>query len=148
MLYVYEFEVFESEGSLLAFPFDFGGGTQGDTEKEIAEMAADWLRVDIEHRLIHGIALPEATFGNKPKHGGRILLVAIEVSLDTIDAVAAHEAADMLGVSRGRITQMVSSGVLEGFRKGRDAYVTVDSIEARLADTPTAGRPRKELAKA
>ena len=143
MLYTYEFEVFESEGWFVALPFDMDGGTQGKDIKEVILMAADWLRMDIEYRLMHDVTIPEATFGNEPKEGGRILLVAIEVSLETIDAVPAYQAAEMLGVSRGRVTQMVTAGLLEGFRKGRDAFVTLGSINARLVDTPKAGRPRK-----
>lgn len=50
MFYVYEFEVFEDEGWFLACPFDFLGGTQGETFAEACEMAADWLRVECEHR--------------------------------------------------------------------------------------------------
>ncbi|MDR2714689.1 MAG: helix-turn-helix domain-containing protein [Coriobacteriales bacterium] len=146
MHYVYEFEIYESEGKLVALPFDMNGGTQGGTPREAAFMATDWLRLDIEHRLMNGLEIPKATFGNEPQQNGRILLIAIEASLDTISAVAAYKAADMLGVSRGRVSQMVSAGLLDGFRKGRDAFVTTDSIAARLAERPKAGRPSKKLA--
>lgn len=146
MLYVYEFKIEKTEGALLALPYDFDGGTQGKDERELAELAADWLRVEIEQRLIQEEPIPKATFG----HGdARSLIVAVEVSLDTINAVPAYEAAELLGVSRGRVSQMVSAGLLSGFRKGRDAFVTKDSIQARKANTPKAGRPpRKELASA
>lgn len=142
MLYVYEFEISKGNEMLVAYPFDFEGATQGKDEREVAEMAADWLKLAIEDCLMHGKALPEATFGNEPRHGGRTLIVAVEASLNTVDAVPAHKAAEMLGVSRGRVSQMVSAGLLEGFRKGRDAFVTQDSIDARLRELPKAGRPK------
>ena len=144
MLYIYEFEVFQSEGYLVAIPFDFDGATQGRNEKEVAEMAADWLKLEIEYRLIDNQKIPEASFGNEPQKGGRSMIVAVEASLDTINAVQAYQAADMLKVSRGRVSQMLSVGLLKGFRKGRDAFITLDSINARLNEMPKVGRPRQK----
>lgn len=145
MLYVYEFELFkEEDGWILAFPFDFNGGTQGADVAEATEMAADWLKLEIEHRLMNGEDIPEATLGHEPlREGGRILLVAIEASLDTVPAVTASEAAELLGVSRARVSQMLKAGLLKGFRKGRDSFITRYSVDARLREKPKAGRPKK-----
>ena len=80
-----------------------------------------------------GRDIPEATFGHEPTHeDGRILLVAVEASLDTVPAVTASEAAELLGVSRARVSQMLKSGLLMGFRKGRDSFITRYSVDARL----------------
>lgn len=144
MLAIYEFELFQDEGWVLAFPFDFEGGTQGSSIKEACEMAADWLKGEVEHLLMTRQALPEATFGNVPVHGGRIAIVAVQADLDSIDTVAACDAAKMLGVSRARVSQMLSAGQLEGYRKGRSTFVTRASVEARLAESPKPGRPKKE----
>ena len=38
---------------------------------------------------------------------------------------------------------MLDSGILTGYRKGRRTYVTVESIAARLTDTPRSGRPKR-----
>lgn len=144
MMAVYEFELFEDDGFVLAFPFDMEGGTQGATWKEAAEMAADWLKGELEHFLMVGEPLPKATFGHEPVHeGGRVAIVAVEASLASIDTVRATEAARRLGVSNSRVSHMLKSGLLEGFREGRDTFVTAASIEARLAEHPKAGRPRK-----
>jgi len=145
MLYVYEFEIVRGEKYLLALPFDFDGGTQGEDEREVSEMAADWLKAELEHRLMNNISIPKAILGHLPREQGRILVVAVEASLDTIDAVSAAEAADMLGVTRGRVSQMCKSSLLDWYRKGRDVLVTLDSIHARLADTPKVGRPKKRI---
>lgn len=147
MLGVYEFELFEEDGSVCAFPFDLEGGTCGRDWKEAAEMAADWLKGELEHALMAGRTPPEATFGHLPEHeGGRVAIVAVEADLRDVKAVSGARAADMLGVSRPRVSQMVASGLLEGWREGRDLRVTLDSIEERLAEAPKAGRPRREAA--
>lgn len=143
MLSVYEFELFEDEGFTLAFPFDMEGGTQGRDMKEASEMAADWLKGEMEHRMMAGEPIPEATFGNEPRRGGRVAIVAVDANLDSVETVTASGAAEMLGVSRPRVSQMLASGLLEGYRKGRSAFVTLDSVKARLAESPKAGRPRK-----
>ena len=51
----------------------------------------------------------------------------------------------MLGVSRGRVSQMLAAGQLEGFRRGRAMFVTRESVKARLAEAPKAGRPHREV---
>lgn len=129
-----EFELFESEGFVLAFPFDIEGATQGTTFEDAAEMAADWLKGMAEHWLMTGEEPPKPTFGNLPQHGGRVILIGVDVSLDAIPSVSASEAASMLGVSRSRITQMLESGALVGWRDGRNTRVTVDSVNARIEE--------------
>ena len=143
MLHVHEFEVFEEDGLLVALPFDFDGGTQGKDTREVAEMAADWLKTEIEQRIINCEEVPNATLGHVPERdSGRILIVAVDADIDTVDAVSASEAARMLGVSNGRVSQMVKGGQLQGFKKGRDAFVTRASIEQRIFEAPKAGRPK------
>ena len=60
--------------------------------------------------------------------------------------VSAAEALRMLGVSAGRVTLMLDSGILQGYRRGRRTYVTVEFIEKRAASHPSAGRPRTHTA--
>ena len=52
----------------------------------------------------------------------------------------------MLGVSTGRVTLMLDSGILQGYRRGRGTYVSVESIERRAATHPGIGRPRAHAA--
>lgn len=144
MLHVYEFEVFESEGWLLAFPYDMDGGTSGKDFKEVCEMAADWLQIDMEHRALHDLPFPEATFDNEPQHGGRNIVVAVNANKDTVPKVLPSAAARMLGVTPGRVTQMMDAGQLEWFEHDGRKWVTTYSVEARLAEAPKAGRPKKE----
>lgn len=147
MVHVYEFEIFPEDGWFVAVPFDFDGATEGRDFGDACEMAGDWLRVTVEDAAMHGKALPAPTFGNGPRHeGGRVIAFATDAGLDTVRKVTASEAARMLGVTPGRVTQMLDAGRLEGWREGHRTWVTVDSVEARLAESPKAGRPKKEPA--
>lgn len=137
MLYVFEFElVEEGDGWVVSYPFDFEGATQGFGLAEASEMSADWLKAMLEHRIMTGESIPDATLGNAPKRGGRVLLVAVEASLETVGVVSAKDAAEMLGVTKGRVSQLLKAGKLLGYRKGRDVFVTTDSVNARLEYMP------------
>lgn len=131
MFYMEEFEVYESEGLYIAIPFDFDGGTQGESLKDASEMAWDWLRTELEYRMMGGDDIPEPTVGNEPKRGGRVVLIATNVSLSDVKTVSAATAAEMLGLTRGRVSQLFKAGLLSGYKSGRDLMITVDSINAR-----------------
>ncbi len=146
MVHVYEFEVYESEQRLLASPFDFEGGTEGHDMREVAEYAADWLKLEIEFRAMEGTPLPEPTFDNEPRHGGRIMWVAVDAGLHTIPRMTAAEAARALGVSPSRVSHMIRDGLLEAFKYGHNTWVTRYSVEARLRERPSAGRPKRKPA--
>ena len=79
-----------------------------------------------------GAGTDAEALGNEPEHGGRVILVGVDVTRDAIPTVSASEAAERLGVSRPRVTQMLASGALVGWRDGRNTRVTVDSVNARL----------------
>lgn len=144
MFFMAEFELFESEGTILALPFGLEGGTEAPTFEEAAAMAADWLRGEVEHWLMAGACPPSPTLRNEPLRGGSVCLIGVSSSLEAIDTMTASEAAQALGVSRPRISQMIKSGRLEGFTKGHATFVTVASVRARLAAHPRAGRPRRQ----
>lgn len=148
MLHVYEFEVFEDDGMLLAVPYDMNGGTQGRDMREVAEMAADWLQLEMEHRAMRNLPFPEATFGNTPRNGGENMVVAVSAGIETVPRMTMAEAARRLGVTRGRASQMVSSGQLETLELDGRTWVTGYSVDARIAERPKAGRPKKEHARA
>lgn len=145
-LSTYEFEVTLDDGWYIAEPYDLDGGTQAETFEELCENTADWLRTMVEHYAMRGIELPAPTFGNEPRHGGSNIVVAVQAGLETVDRVTAAEAARMLGVSPGRVSQMLASGKLDGWREGHSSYVTRASVEARMASRPAAGRPKMAAA--
>ncbi len=149
MLHVYEFEIFEDEGWMLAFPYDMDGGTQGKDFGEACEMAAGWLKDEMDHRAMHDLPFPDATFGNEPAHeGGKTVIVAVDSDKAAIPRMTAAAAADMLGVTPGRVSQMMAAGKLETFEDDGRIWVTRASVEARKAMAPKAGRPKKKAAMA
>lgn len=141
MTHVYEFEVFQCEGVYAVLPFDFDGATEGEDLRDAAEMAVDWLRLTIEDHALRGRDLPVPTFGNAPRHGGTIMLVAVEAGLNTVPRVTPAEAARALGVTPGRVSQLMAAGKLERFEAEGRTWVTCYSLEARLAERPGPGRP-------
>ncbi|MCI8366492.1 MAG: helix-turn-helix domain-containing protein [Eggerthellaceae bacterium] len=143
MQYTYEFEMWRGERQWCIAPFDFDGATQGEDVGDACESAADWLRETILDRIMAGRPLPTPGFDNQPRHDGVRVIVSVDVSLDQVGRISAAEAARELGLSRPRITAMVNSGKLDGWREGRNLWVTRASVEARKADTPKAGRPKK-----
>ena len=138
----YEFEVFKGDGFLVALPFDLGGGTQGEDFDDLCDSVVDWLKMTLEDYDMRGVEPPEPTYGHEPEHGGKIVVFAVQAGRETVDKVSASEAARLLGVTQGRVSQMLSSGLLDGWRDGRNTYVTVDSITARLKET--SGRGTRE----
>ena len=146
MTCIYEFEFFEEDGAVVALPFDMDGGTMGENLNSAVAMASDWLREMGNYALIDGTALPTPTFGNVPQHGGTVIAVSAVCSLDAIPAVTASEAANMLGVTRQRVSQMCRSGLLTCWHRGSRLMVSIDSIDARKREAPKAGRPKKETA--
>ena len=144
MFYLCEFELYKDGKYVIAEPFGLGSGTFGEGREDALESAADYMRVVIEDVLIEGKEIPEPTFGNAARHGGMVVVLAVECSLEKVDAVTASEAARMLNLSRARVTQMCDSGKLQSWKDGSRRMVTRDSVKARLAEQPKAGRPRKE----
>lgn len=145
MQYTYEFEMWHGEKEWCIAPFGIPVITQGCDIEDACDSAADLLRETVRDYLLHGETPPKPTFNNTLQHNGIRVVVSVDASLDDIGKVSASEAARLLGVSRARITTMVSNGLLEGWREGRNSWVTTASIEARLAEPHNAGRPKKAL---
>ena len=140
-MYVCEFE-FERDGDfILCWPFFPGriDGTQGEDFDDAVEMAADWLKTIALDYLMRGKEVPKLPLGNEPTRGGNIVTVAVEASLAAVPAVTAQEAAGLLGVSSARVNQLAKAGYLDSWRVGCTRMVSIESIQARLADERRAG---------
>lgn len=131
MLYLYEIEIFKDDDYYIAVPFDFEGATEGFSKQECLEMAADLLTSEIQHRLMHRDNLPEPTIDNSPQYEGKIYSLAIDTGIGAIPRMLKSEAARTLGISQGRVTQLVKSGKLETFSYQGREYVTKASVDAR-----------------
>ena len=136
MVYVWEFEFFDSGGMVDAVPCGSlgGGGTFGSDLNDAIASAADFLACMVDDHLMGGVDLPAPDFGHEPQNGGKIIAVAVSRELGDIPAITAADAARMLGVSSARVSQLIGAGLLESWR---------DGTEARLADSPKAGRPEE-----
>ncbi|MBR2835662.1 MAG: helix-turn-helix domain-containing protein [Coriobacteriales bacterium] len=143
MIFIREFELFENEGMTLAIPHDMPGGTEGYNFQDAIEMAADWLRMMAEDALIRGVDLPGGNLGQEPEHGGKMVIIAIQADLKNVPSITALEAAQKLGISQARVKQLCDSGLLESWKIGRTRMVSLDSVNARLAEQPKAGRPKQ-----
>lgn len=131
MLYLYEIEIFKDDDCYIAVPFDFEGATEGFSKQECLEMAADLLTSEIQHRLMHGKELTEPTVDNEPQYGGKIYSFVIDTSLSSIPRMLKAEAARELGISQGRVSQLIRAGKLETFLYQGKEYVTKASVDAR-----------------
>ena len=144
--YMYEFEIFESEGMWCALPIGLDGGTCGDTRQEAIEAAVEWLEILTEDAAIWDKELPNPIFGAPLEHSGERVVVTVHAGKELVDTMTASQAAKILGVSRPRVSQMLKSKTLEGWRDGRNTLITRDSVIARLQDPKTKGKsPKKSL---
>lgn len=135
----------EDGGYDVEFPSLPGCFACGDTIAEAAEQAVDAASTYVAVLVRDGLAVLEPEF-IEPADGGLSMMVAFSTDEGYIvegETVSAAGAARGLSVSPGRITHMLDSGILTGYRKGRRTYVTVESIAARLTDTPRSGRPKR-----
>lgn len=143
----YEFEIFKDEGYYCAIPYDLEGATQGEDFDDLCLMVSDWLKMNLEDYDMRGIEPPKPVYGNKPRYGGKNMLVCVTAGRETVPTMSATEAAEKLGISVSRVSQLVSSHMMDGWKEGRNVRVAIDSVEARLKRHPRAGRPKKEDAK-
>lgn len=144
MIVINEFEFFRIKGAMHAVPFGRKADLVGSSFENAVEKAAAWLYEEVKNEAIAGKKSKNSKYGNVPLHeGGRVIAIAVDFDLSQLDAVTAADAARMLGVSAARVAQMCSGGQLVSWKDGSKRMILRESIDARLADKPKAGRPRK-----
>lgn len=143
MHYTYEWEIYrDGEGWNVEPAADFNHIVHAKERDEAIKEAADWLQAEILRCLLLGKPVPEATRNCEPSHeGGQIFISTVGIDLGMM-RVQSNVAANVLGTTRGRITQLLDSGELLGYKDGRDTYIMLDSLQARLKNRPKRGRPR------
>lgn len=130
MDYTYEADITMEDGDWLvsfpAFPGAFGGGR---TMRKACRDASEALRMAIAQAISEGRKLPRATFRTPP---GAVFTVQVDGGyINETESVSMTEAARMLGVSKGRVSQLVKAGRLDTVLAGGRSRVTLASIEAR-----------------
>jgi predicted RNase H-like HicB family nuclease len=149
--FVYEavIEPGEVSGHYVWFPDLPDAFTQGADLKEAVLNAAEVLELTLADVVDEGTEPPVPTYGNDHDADAFTALVSVEMSDEKVRLmgfVGSTEAAQVLGVSKGRVAQLVASGQLESVGEGTARLVSLRSINQRLATRRGAGRPRKELA--
>ena len=136
----------EGGGYSVEVPALPGCFTCGDDYRDAAFMAADAIKTWISAALADGADIPPYERTEAPEGCERVSML-IETDESYImdgSVVSAAQAARELGVSPGRVTHMLASGILDGYRSGRRTYVTEASIAARKAAPREAGRPKTQ----
>ena len=122
-----------------AFPGAFAGGA---TAGEACEGAAEALRLNIAEHVDKGLPLPPQEIGDSPQ-----LVLCVEVSDEYVaetKCMTQAEAARELGITTGRVSQLITAGLLEPYQHGGRQLVTIASVNARKQSAPRRGRPRKD----
>ena len=147
--YVYE-ATLEKEDSgkyYVYFPELEGAYTSGDDIYDAVKKAGEVLELTIATYLDDGQSLPVPQFrGNE----GDLIRIGISVMVtnemrERMKCVTPSEAAKMLGVSKGRISQMLNAGILQSIPFGNERLVTLASVNLRLSSQRLNGRPRKAV---
>ena len=120
---------------------------EGSTLEEAVLSIHDGLDTHLAALVEYGLPIPPATplaeFPDIP--GARITFVYASTDNATLGepSVSAAEAARMLGVSPGRVSQLLREGRLTGQRTPIGTQVTAASVEAYREARRSPGRPRK-----
>ncbi|MCL2655499.1 MAG: type II toxin-antitoxin system HicB family antitoxin [Coriobacteriia bacterium] len=141
MQYTYEaiFTAEEEGGYSVNFPDIDGCWTCGDDYADAIFMAADALTLVLRSAELDEESIPPATF--KHPLGERDERVVISVITDEAQVfITTAYAAEVLGVSAGRVRQLVANGQLPAKKRGRDYMVDYAAVKERVANPPKAGR--------
>lgn len=91
-----------------------------ETEQSLLDKAVRWTDADVATKLQF-----------------------IEFTAQAPDMLSVQEAADMLEVTRARVNQLVTAGMLDAVKIGERYAISRASVDARKAEGPRTGRPRK-----
>lgn len=140
----------------------FGGGSKTFEETDWADDIIQWLvdegvefesmrscafnlvyiqMVLIEEDITEAALLEKATSWTDADVAMK--LDGIEFTTQQPDMLSVQEAADVLGVTRARVNQLVTSRMLDAVKIGERYAVSRASVERRLGENPQGGRPRK-----
>lgn len=144
MNYTYDAVIERDEsGYAVSFPQFPEAVTFGATREEAARRAAEVLVLTLAERIEDGGELPAQ------ERVTEVLAVNVEVTGDAIDqskCYTVEQAAEELGVTAGRVSQLASAGKLQAVTFGKKRMVTIASVNERKANPPVANRPRRQAA--
>jgi antitoxin HicB len=145
--YLYEAEFVQEEDGRYSveFPQLPDAFTFGNDMAEAMDRAAEVLELIIGEYIDDGKPLPDPIFLGQSND---VLRVAISVTvtpemIERMKCVSVGEAANMLKITKGRISQMLDANILQGVPFGNERLVTLASINERKKTPKGAGRPKK-----
>ena len=103
------------------------------------------LRLLIADYIDRGDKLP----AYKQETAGDVVTVAVDVDsafIEETKCMTVTEASKELNVSKGRVSQMLSSGILQAVKTPNSRLVTIASVNKRKKESKSAGRPKQQLA--
>jgi predicted RNase H-like HicB family nuclease len=130
------------------FPSWDDATTQGSSYIDAIEMAADFLRGLVIDALAAGEDLPARDFSSNLGDHEQSVVLALDISSSDLEWIPSEEAAYILGITPGRVRALANTGKLPTEKRGRDLYVSRTAVEARKANPPRRGKPKRELAAA
>lgn len=141
MFYTYEGSIERVEGDWVvhvgAFPGCFGCGK---TIRKACAETAEALRLFIAEYIDSGRKLPMASFSNPP---GCVIAVEVDKSFIRESAcMTISQAAQALGITRGRASQLAKSGLLDSVEVDGRRMVTIAGVNERKANPPAPHRSR------
>lgn len=141
MRYIYDAVIERDEdGYAVSFPQFPEAVTFGATREEASRRAAEVLVLTLAERIEEGGEIPSQ------ERVAEVLSIGVDVTGDDIDkskCLTIDQAAQELGVSAGRVSQLASSGKLTAVTFGKRRMVTIASVNERKANPPLPSRPRK-----
>lgn len=142
MTYTYRATIEAYDDSwFVSFPDLPAAYSSGATLQEACEGAAESLRLVIAEYLDSGMTLPESRIEDKPE-----AVFCVEVSdyyIARTKCMTVTEAAEELGVTPSRVSQLLSRGLLDAHELDGQRLVTIESINRRKANPPAPHRPPK-----
>ena len=131
----------EDGGFWAEFPDLPGCYGQGDTFEECVCSASDAVETHIAAMIEDECEVP--TPSRVSADDGDVVYVYADPEIVELGepSISAAEAAKRLGVSKGRISQLIAAGKLKAYRSPHYTMVTVESVGAYAASPRRAGRP-------
>ena len=129
----------EPDGWTAVLPQFNDVATSGKSREEAIKNAREILKIEAGDILRDGRRAP------RMRHLAEVAVLEVDVDdveVERMEYVTKTKAADWLDVSKPRVAAMVSSGLLETKRFGRDELVSIASIDAyRQFDRSRGRRP-------
>lgn len=147
MKFIYEaLVIIETNGSYYATIPDLPAcSVRAGSYEEAVFLLSDYAEEALSRMLCNSIEPPAPTYGRISYDGYSIATMVLHASDEAnYRVISASQAADMLGVSRARVSQMLKKGTLHGYKTGRDSWVYLASVENRLRYFPNRRAPLEQ----